>query len=298
MDDEGRTATPRRRPDTPPPDERAHGVPTLRGVPCPSASLAVWSAAWLAGTAAADDVLDALAPWSEAHDVVAADTATAALTDLPTPDHAGVGLVALLALARRRSAGGRGPVAGDVRVALPVAGDVRGLPGPASLRGAALAAGECMVLPGAGMALVPAPVADGVLRWTVHLIETIPPETHPSLPEAEHDLRAAVRDAAGTLADLDVARPRKGVREEIDASLRARPRARWPDGTPGRPLRVLQHADEVAAILRAAGVDSGAAVTAAEAHARSEALRPLAVAVRAARVAAVTEAVRTLRSAG
>src|SRR3954471_2265792 len=71
-------------------------------VPCASASLAVWSAAWLAGSAAADDVLDALTPWSEAHDVVAADAATAAVTDLPTPDRAGTGLAVLLALARKR----------------------------------------------------------------------------------------------------------------------------------------------------------------------------------------------------
>ncbi|HWN25777.1 MAG TPA: hypothetical protein VNP37_02335 [Actinomycetospora sp.] len=275
-------------------------------MPCPSASLAVWSAAWLAGAAAPDDVLDALAPWSEAHDVVAADTATAAVTDLPTPDHAGTGLATLLALARRRSAG-TGPAGWsssaalrvpDARIVLPAPGDVRGLPGPAALRAAALEAGECAVLAGPALALVPSAVADGVLRWTVHLVDDVPPLAHPSLADAEHELRSGVRDAADTLAALDVARPRRGVREEIADALRRRPHASWPTGTPGRPLRVLQHADEVEAILLAAsGDDPGGAMSSSAALARNDALRPLATAVRAARVAAVAETVRVLTAA-
>ena len=42
-------------------------------MPCPSATFTVWASAWLVGAAAPDDVLDALAPWAEAHDVQAAD---------------------------------------------------------------------------------------------------------------------------------------------------------------------------------------------------------------------------------
>jgi hypothetical protein len=56
-------------------------VVSLAFVPRSSATFAVWSSAWLAGSAAPDDVLDALTPWAEAHDVVAADEATAAATD-------------------------------------------------------------------------------------------------------------------------------------------------------------------------------------------------------------------------
>ena len=196
-------------------------------MPNASASLAVWSAAWVAGSVGADDVLDALAPWSEAHDVVAADAAVAVTVDLPTPDHAGVGLVAALGVVRRRVGTGR-PL--DARVVLPAPGDVRGLPGPAGLREAAMAAGECAVLAGAGLAMVPSVIADGVLRWTVHLVEAVPPLAHPSLPDAEHELRTLVRDAASTLASMDVARPRRGVREEIAASLRRRPQPSWPWG--------------------------------------------------------------------
>ena len=38
-------------------------------MPCPSATFTVWASAWLVGAAAPDDVLDALAPWADAHDV-------------------------------------------------------------------------------------------------------------------------------------------------------------------------------------------------------------------------------------
>lgn len=263
-------------------------------MPAASASLAVWSAAWIAGAAAADDVLDALTPWSEAHDVVAADIGVAVATDLPTPDHAGVGLGALLVLLRQRC----GPLGLDARVVLPAPGDVRGLPGPDGLRAAALEVGECAVFAGADLAVVPSIVADGVLRWTVFVVEAVPPQAHPSLADAEAELRSGVRDAASTLAEMDVARPRAGVREEIAARLRRRPQASWPTGTPGRPLRVLQHADEVEAILVAAsGDDPGGALTSGAALARTDALRPLATAVRAARVAAVAETVRVLSAA-
>ncbi|MBW0094032.1 hypothetical protein I4I77_31105, partial [Pseudonocardia sp. KRD-188] len=54
-------------------------------MPSPSATFTVWTSAWLAGAAAPDDVLDALGPWALAHDVQAADEATAAATALPPP---------------------------------------------------------------------------------------------------------------------------------------------------------------------------------------------------------------------
>src|ERR1700709_2324572 len=85
---------------------RRGGGPRLAGMPTAGASRAVWSAAGIPAAPPADDVLDALAPWSEAHDVVAADAGVAAETDLPTPDRAGAGLAALLGLLTRRSAAG------------------------------------------------------------------------------------------------------------------------------------------------------------------------------------------------
>lgn len=92
-------------------------------------------------------------------------------------------------------------------------------------------------------------------------------------------------------------RHRPGVREEIGAALRSRPQSLWPAGMPPQALRVLQHADEVEAILAASVDEPGGALSASAATARREALRPLETPVRIARRAAVAEAVRVLTSA-
>ncbi|SFQ56223.1 hypothetical protein SAMN05421810_109226 [Amycolatopsis arida] len=253
---------------------------------CPSATLSVWSAAWLGGAAAADDTLDALLAWGEAHEVVAADPATADALGLPVAGSVPAPPAELLTVLRRLAAHG-------ARLVLPVAGDVRGLGGPGPLTDAALKAGEATVFPSAGYGAVPQPVAEGLLRWTVYpMAAPVPPE-HVGLGEAEHDLTEAIRVSAGELRSLDVARERPGVRDELSARLRARPRLDWPPRTPGRALRVLQRADEVGAILALAAADEpGGAMSASAAGRRAAALRPLADAVRRARCAAVAEAVR------
>ena len=64
---------------------RRGALVSLTLVPCASATFTVWSSAWLAGAAAPDDVLDALGPWAQAHDVVAADTGTALAHSLSAP---------------------------------------------------------------------------------------------------------------------------------------------------------------------------------------------------------------------
>lgn len=267
-------------------------------VPCPSATLTVWASAWLHGAAAPDDVIDALQTWAELHEVVAADEPTAEQFDLPTPEQSPTSMVGLLAAARR--AGAR-----TGRLLLPVPGDVRGLPPGGTLTPAAMDAGEVAVLTsadlaggelaGGDLAAVPVSVADRVLRWTVYAPGSLPPAPEPGLPDAEHGLRGAVRQAATTLVDLDVARHRPGVRAEIAEALEHRIRPPWPEGTPGRALRVLEQADEVQAILRAADTDDpGGALSASAAAARSAALRPLYTAVREARRSAVGEAVRAL----
>ena len=275
---------------------RTVGVPrggalvSLILVPCASATFTVWSSAWLAGAAAPDDVLDALGPWAQAHDVVAVDADTARTHSLSSPG-APAGSVTFLLAALRRAAP-RGPG----RVVLPAPGDPRGLPGPGPFSRAAMGAGEGVLFADAGVGIVPAVIADDVLRWTVYPVpDPGPAPEHVALPQAERDLRDQVRQSASVLTSLGVARHRPGVREEIAAKLRARPRTLWPAGMPAPALRVLQHADEVEAILAAASVDEpGGALTAAAAAARREALRPLETAVRVARRAAVTEAVRVL----
>lgn len=259
-------------------------------MPRPSATFTVWSSAWLAGVAAPDDVLDALLPWALAHDVQAADEATAVITSLSAPGTPVSSLAFLLATLRRTAP------RGAARLVLPVPGDIRGLPGPGVFSQEATAAGEGVLFADAGLGIVPTMVADGVLRWTVYPVgDPGPPPEYVALNQAERDLREQVRQSASVLTSLGVARHRPGVREEIAAALRARPESLWPAGMPGQALRVLQHADEVEAILAAAHVDEpGGALSASAAEARREALRPIETSVRVARRAAVAEAVRVL----
>jgi hypothetical protein len=241
---------------------------------CPSATMVVWTSAWLHGVAAADDVLDALKTWADMHDVAAADDGTATVLDLPGPGET---------------------AAATGRLVLPVPGDMRGLGGPGAFGLAALDAGQAAVIAEVRIGLVPRPVADGVLRWTVFDLPQVPPVEQITLAEAEYGLAAAMREAATTLANLDIARHRPGVREEIDTVLRSQPSLEWPQGMPPRSLRVLQRAAEVQAILDVAAGDApGGALSASAARARAEALRPLSSAVRRARCAAVDEAVRAL----
>lgn len=249
----------------------------------------MWSSAWLAGAAAPDDVLDALAPWAQAHDVQAADEETAIFTSLSAPGTPVSSLAFLLATLRRS---GRGPA----RMVLPVPGDIRGLPGPGAFSREATAAGEGVLFADAALGVVPRTIADGVVRWTVYRVpDPGPVPEYVALNQAERDLREQVRQSASVLTSLGVARHRPGVREEIAAALRSRPASLWPAGMPGQALRVLQHADEVEAILAAAQVDEpGGALSASAAQARREALRPIETAVRVARRAAVAEAVRVL----
>ncbi|WP_424185934.1 hypothetical protein ACOBQX_29335 [Actinokineospora sp. G85] len=238
------------------------------------------------GSAAADDVLDALGHWAELHDVVAGDAATGQALEIPVRGEAGGQVAALLAALRR------GGVTGG-RVVLPVPGDVRGLGGRSEFAGTALHSGEAVVLHGAAVGLVPENIADGVLRWTAFDIGEAPAAEHLPLGEAEHELTGAMRVAAGVLTELGVAKQRSGVREEITARVAHRSAAPWPEGTPPRALRVLQRANEVSAILDLAGEHApGGALSSSSARRRAEALRPLTDAVRVARLAAVDEAVR------
>jgi hypothetical protein len=255
-------------------------------VSSPSATFVVWSSAWLSGFAAADDVLDALQDWAEAHEVCAADIGTSATLDIPVRGEPGGHLADLLAALRRTGAG-------DGRLVLPVPGDVRGLGQTSEFAADALHVGEAAVHGALGM--VPEKVADGVIRWTVFDLTTPPAAVFVPLGEAEHELTGAMRVAAGMLTELGVARHRVGVREELRERVAAATAVRWPEGMPQRALRVLQRATEVSAILDLAGEDDpGGALSASAAMKRADALRPLFDAVRTARCAAIDEAVRTL----
>ncbi|MBV8930029.1 MAG: hypothetical protein JO152_12975, partial [Mycobacteriaceae bacterium] len=230
---------------------------------CPSATLSVWANAWLAGSAAPDDVLDALSHWAPRHSVIAYDGVAAGHTGLPWPDVDGSGAITLLQTVRT-AAGVRSFPEPAISIALPVPGDVRGLAAGTQFERDALAAGEAVIVAdeqGTAIGLVPEFEYDeaesgqaelSTLSWTVYSLPGPPVTEHLDLGEAEYTLRSAVRAAADTLgtirggtAGVDVADPR-GLVEQLLESARHH---RAPDNAPSRALRVLENAAHVDAII-------------------------------------------------
>jgi hypothetical protein len=267
---------------------------------CPSASLSVWANAWLAGSAAPDDVLDALSLWAPKHFVAAYDSVTAGHTGLPWPDLDEASVVTLLQTVRTTAARADGaePAIG---VLLPVSGDVRGLAAGTQFERDALAAGEAVVVAGgAGSAIGLVPEFDfgdeesdevdihpRAVVWTVYSVPGARPPDHLDLGEAEYALRSAVRSAADALGAIrhgvDVADPR-GMVEQLLEHARAH---RAPDGAPSRALRVLENAAHVDAILRVSSGLMPIGSQLSEVQIASDALKPLSAVVRSARLAAV-----------
>lgn len=275
---------------------------------CPSVSLTVWANAWLAGAAAPDDVLDALSQWAPRHSVTAYDSVAAGRTGLPWPDLTDAGAVSLLQTLR--TSVGRTSGAPAMGVALPVPGDVRGLPAGTQFQRDAVAAGEALIVagdPAEAIGLVPdfeyPDSADdedqpdleadpSALSWTVYSVPGAVPAEGLDLGEAEYTMRSAVRSAADALGALhaeaaggDIEDPRSLVEQVVESERRHS----IPDHAPTRALRVLENAAYIDAIITVSsglipiGLNSSADVQTA-----SEALRPLNGVVRSARLAAVS----------
>lgn len=87
-------------------------------------------------------------------------------------------------------------------LALPVAGDLVGLGGPAAFNAGALEAGQAVVLHGVGLGLVP--VAVGASTTWLGGPAAVPSYVA-DVPSAGRDLRAGLLAAAERLAELDVA---------------------------------------------------------------------------------------------
>ncbi|TCN57945.1 hypothetical protein EV641_10140 [Rhodococcus sp. SMB37] len=256
----------------------------------PSLTVAVWTGSWLSGHAAADDVIDALLEWAPMHLVAAHDEDAAAPAGLrgTRPVDGAAGL--LTAIRRADPAGSAG-----IRLVLPAAGDVHGLPVGTEFAAAALAAGEGVLVgaPGTqGLGLVPTVEGPDVLHWKVFALPMLPePPTPPGLGEAEFTMKEAVRDAAATLTRIQTvdtngrhADPRAAIAEQVAEYARHR----YPEVLPPRAVRILESADQVAAILTVASAGKGRqAGSASAAAAREDALRPLWSAVRLARIGAV-----------
>jgi hypothetical protein len=271
---------------------------------CPSVSLSVWANAWLAGRAAPDDVLDALSQWAPTHSVNAYDSVAAGRTGLPWPDLNDAGAVSLLQTLR--TAAGPSGSAPAIEVALPVPGDVRGLPAGTQFQRDAVTAGEAIIVtrdPSAAIGLVPDYDYDDMddeaefepepcgLSWTVYSVPGAPTAEYLDLGEAEYGLRSAVRSAADALGALragaagaDVADPR-GLVEQVLESGRQH---RVPGHAPRRALRVLENAAHVDAIITvSSGLIPSGLQSSSEVQIASDALRPLTSVVRSARMAAL-----------
>lgn len=260
----------------------------------PSATLTLWAGSWLAGSSAPDDVLEALHAWAPRHTLAAGDPVTGGRTDLPWSAHANpgsTGVMPLLKLIREELA-----VPGaELRLVLPVPGDVRGLPAGTAFAADAVESGEGILLgvPGAeGTGLIPREVDENTLQWTVYSVpmpRTAGPDM--SLGQAEYAMREAVRDAADALMRLHTTGLGGGdadPRELIEAELADYSRHTYPEYVPLRAKRILDSADHVAAILTVAQREPASAPTSASAATEHESLlRPLWDAIRAARLVAV-----------
>jgi hypothetical protein len=239
-------------------------------VPVPrSGALAAWTAAWLAGRVSIDQVVDAVTGRDLPHRVDPLGEFDPELDSLRD-----------VLVAWRRGGG-------QIRVVLPVAGDVRGLPGPAPFRSAALEAGEAVV--GAGLGVVPEvtehPVtsAPPAVLWRAFEIDPAPPDEL-AVVDAQYELTTAVRESASALAAADVA----GGAEtsSLVAARRAGEVINVPPGFPQRAIALLAQAQRLQAVLDLALADpSGGAVDRTGIAASASALRPLATAVRRALVA-------------
>ncbi|MGI8759727.1 MAG: hypothetical protein ACR2LF_00170 [Jatrophihabitantaceae bacterium] len=233
--------------------------------------LAAWTGALLAGQCDADSVVRAVSRGDAPHQV----------GGLPGFDAELVPLREVLVAWRRRG--------GPVRLVLPVAGDVRGLAGPASFRSAALETGEAVCGPGLGVTCdvidhAPSSAPPSVL-WQAFVIEAQPSDPQP-LGDAQFELTTAVRESATALSAADVAGWIDDIAAELHDARRASEHLNLPPRFPSRALALLAQAERLHAVLDLAAQDpTGGAIDRTGIAARAEALRPLSTAVRRARLA-------------
>ncbi|MFI0778464.1 hypothetical protein [Streptomyces sp. NPDC021212] len=260
-----------------------------------SGRLAAWGNALLAGLVSPDDAAHRIAGEDASHRVA----------ELPG-ESGPVGLT--LALGRLRALGAKG-----LRVALPIAGHPLGLSGPPEFNERALDAGEAVVATGVALGLVPEVSAVGPegdqhieVTWRCLPVREAPPADVPSLGEAERELAEALREATEVLSRLNVAGAGPAAQAALEAYRARAERGRevLAPGYPPRALRVLELAQRVGALIAIAyapggdGKDHGAAVSASEIAARSEALRPVERTARRAQVAAYNAYVEELERGG
>ncbi len=235
-----------------------------------SGPLAAWTTAWLAGHAASDDVLLAASGGDAPHQVAGT----------------GVGAefvpLSQVLVAWRRAGG-------SVRLVLPVAGDVRGLPGPLEFRSAALQAGEAVF--GATLGIVPSVIehapssAAPTVLWQAFDVTPAPPDFI-AVTDAQYELTSEIRESATALSAADVAGWIEDIADALHEARRAGEHLNLPPAFPPRAVALIAQAERLQAVLDLAAQDpTGGAIDRSGIAARREALRPLATAVRRARLA-------------
>lgn len=252
----------------------------------PSASVVAWGNAWLTGHIGLDEAVDAVERLSGPH--VAADIPGGS-GEMPLR----TGLAAL------RMSG-----LSALRLALPAPGDPLGLTGPPAFNAAAIDAGEAVLasLGDRTLGLIPAEDRRGSsyvgTRWAVHEIQAAAADT-PLLPEADHRLTLAVREATEALMTVDGALE---WRPEIAEALVALRESHHHEqvgglapGYPARAHRVAALAGRLAVVVDLARVTEGTALSAAQVRRRAQALRDLDHAVRRAQVAACNSVMDPVR---
>lgn len=228
-----------------------------------SGAFTAWGNSWLRGSVSYDEVVDAL------HEV--GIRTVRGLPGHPEPVPVGWGMSAV-------RAGGGTPL----RLVLPAAGDIRGVPVVPRLAEAAIQAEQLVV--GPGIAFIPDadPSSDGdLLAWDVSGAASAPatPGEQQTISQAAGALRLGILEAADALARLDVARWNPAVE-----SLRRRERGvRLPPDHEPSAAALVASCTQIAAILELARADApGGAISANGATHRDAALRPLAVTIREA----------------
>ena len=124
------------------------------------------------------------------------------------------------------------------------------------------------------------------VTWEAFAIEP-PPHDHLTVREAQYDLTTAVRECASALTEAQVGGARDDVAAGLSGARRAGDRPNVPPGHPSPAVALLVQAERLQAVLDLVLDDPfGGAVDRHGVAARAAALRPLATAVRRARVAA------------
>ncbi len=226
-----------------------------------------WANAWLGGLVSLDDAASYAGGPDRAHRVIG-------VPDEPQPVSWSVALGRL-----------RGAAVTRFLLSLPAPGDPLGLAGPPAFNADATAAGAAVLAVAGDRAYGAVPVLVGPdMTWELRPVA--PPAVDTPLRETERELADVLRDATAELEALDLARSHPELQSELARSDRELRSLQLPPGLPPNAVRMIMTATRLEALVGLALRADGAAVTAAEARRRQDAVRPVSAAARRALVSA------------